>query len=562
MGATTQFSATQAAKAQAFLAKAGFDSLEIFQALPSVLNLAAASNLDLAKAADITSNIMGAFNIKADDTERVANVLARATAGANVDMEQLGETMKFAAPVAKQFGASLEDTAAAAGLLGNIGIQGSAAGTALKNAFLGLSGPSTKAAKLLKAMGVEVADSEGKMFGFAKIMKGLGGKLGQLPQQAKLNVLKELFGKIGIAGGAALQEFAKTGELDNFIKSMSDTSVTAEGMAKTMNKGAVGAMRGFTSALEGLSIAIGDSGVLDFFTDMVKGMTGFIRKISKAHPSILQLGVILGILAAAVGPVLFFIGALIAIMPGLITIAGALGITVGVLAIKFLLIGALIVGLIVVGFLLIKHWDKVKAFMLETWSKISAFMDTKLGFLMQILFPFVFLPLKIIKHWDVIGPFLKDLWTSISETATDVFDGMTMLWDGFMALPDKVEEAWKKLPVFFEGLWNRILNKFTTSTSELKNKLGFLDNLLPDFVKEKLGIGIDATGENGAETPDNIIPFPSAPDRALPASANQSINRSEVKVDFSNLPAGANISTNSTDDSLFNINTGPQGASF
>ena len=124
LGATTQFTAVQVGQAEQYLAMAGFSAKENIAALPGVLNLAAATATDLGRAADISSDILSAFGMQAEEMTRVADTLALTCATANVNMELLGDTMKYVAPVARMAGLSLEETAAMAGLLGNVGIKG------------------------------------------------------------------------------------------------------------------------------------------------------------------------------------------------------------------------------------------------------------------------------------------------------------------------------------------------------------------------------------------------------------------------------------------------------
>ncbi len=123
LGSTTQFSATQAADAMGFLAQAGFSANEVMGAIPSTLQLASAAQLDLASAADITSNILAGFGLEVSELGRANDVLVKTFTSANTDLVQLGQAMKFVGPVAKAAGVSFEETAAAVGLLGNAGIQ-------------------------------------------------------------------------------------------------------------------------------------------------------------------------------------------------------------------------------------------------------------------------------------------------------------------------------------------------------------------------------------------------------------------------------------------------------
>jgi len=378
LGSSTKFSASEAADAMGFLGMAGFRTNQILDATPGLLNLAAASGIELARAADIASNVMGAFGIDAKETNRVADVLSAATAGANVDMEMLAETMKFAGPVAKQFGASLEDTVAAAGLLGNLGIQGTNAGTALKNAFLGLSAPTSTASKILTNLGVKVADQSGTMRRFADIMADLGGRLGDLPQKSRLQVLNALFGKIGIAGASALQEFGRTGELKKFSEAMKDADGNAERMAKTMARGAKGSMTSFRSALEGLAIEIGDSGLLGEFTKSISKITEWTRSMSSLDKSLLSTGVKVALFAAAIGPIVSVLGTIVTITPALMTAFAAIKVgaiaAFGVFSAAALPIMATIgaIALIAGGaYLIYKNWEPIKKWFVDMWDTIN-----------------------------------------------------------------------------------------------------------------------------------------------------------------------------------------------
>jgi TP901 family phage tail tape measure protein len=574
MGEKSTFSATEAAKAQAFLAKAGLTSQEIFETLPAVLDLAAASQLDLATAADITSNIMGAFGEPASEATDIADILARTTAGANVDMIQLGETFKQAGPVAEKFGASLEDAAAAAGLLGNIGIQGSAAGTALKNAFLGLASPTSKARKLLEEMNVATADSKGNMLGFADIMKNLGEKVGDLNEDKQLQVLKELFGKIGIAGGSALAEFAKTGELEKFTNRLSDTTVTAKGMAKTMNKGAKGGIKAFKSALEGLSLAVSDSGLLESFTKLLMGenedgqggVVGLIRGFSvwvRENPTYIQLAATFALIAAAAGPLIFIIGAFVAILPGLTVAAGFFGVTLGILMFKIILITAIIGLLVVAGFFLVKNWETVKVFMIDMWTKIREFLDSDIGIIIQILNPFIGIPFQIIKNWGTIVGFFGQLWKDVDDTFK-----LSDAWDEFLK-PDPDFAIWNSLPIFFEGLWAKISGIFTRSINSIQTAV--VDFLKLKEIGQELGIdfGLGKKDKKPVEpeaTEDEPGLFDSifGSDKTAPAAASAAggKNKSLITVDFKNLPKETKVDTKSTDDTVFNINSGQQGAAL
>ena len=132
LGSTTQFSATQAAEAMEFLAMAGFGVEKSQKALPDVLNLSAAGAIDLGRAADISSNILSGFNLQAADLARTNDILVNTFTTSNTNLSMLGDTMKYVAPIAATLGIEVAEVAAMAGKLGDAGIQGEMAGTAMR----------------------------------------------------------------------------------------------------------------------------------------------------------------------------------------------------------------------------------------------------------------------------------------------------------------------------------------------------------------------------------------------------------------------------------------------
>lgn len=375
LGAETQFSASEAAEAMANLGQAGFTTQQIMEATPGLLNLAAASGADLARSAEIASSNIASFGLQASDAGRVADVFAQAAAASNVDIEDLAEAMKYAAPVAKQFGLSIEDTTSAMGLLGNVGIKGSMAGTTLKNVLLRLAAPASNARKLFNSLGIAVTDQSGKMLSMNQIFKNMGPALKKLPQSKQLAVLDKVFGKEAIAGAGELLNQAlligsdgKNG-IERFTESMENSSGAAERMAKQMMAGAPGAVKEFSSAFEGLELAVTDSGLLDGFTWVVTKITDVVRWMSQLSPWTLRIIGGFALLAAAVGPILFGLGVMITMIPSLV--AGfallkvglvALGVTSAVALLPLLVLLAKFALLAGLAALIIANWTPIKAF--------------------------------------------------------------------------------------------------------------------------------------------------------------------------------------------------------
>ncbi|MED3352937.1 phage tail tape measure protein, partial [Bacillus thuringiensis] len=163
MGSETKFSASQAAEGMQYLGMAGFKTNEIMEAMPGMLSLAAAGQLDLGLAADITSNIMSGFGLKADQATHSADVLAKAASSSNTNVEQMGEAMKYAAGSASTVGFTMEETSAAMMAMANAGLQGSVAGQAWGTSLNRLAKPTKEMKKVMGELNLEFFDSQGKL---------------------------------------------------------------------------------------------------------------------------------------------------------------------------------------------------------------------------------------------------------------------------------------------------------------------------------------------------------------------------------------------------------------
>lgn len=379
LGATTAFSASEVGDAMVFLKQAGFTLQETLDSVADTLNLAAAGNLDLAEAADIASNIMGAFNIEAKEMGRVSDVLAATAANSNTNVTQLGEAMKEAAPIAKVAGISFEETAAAIGVLGNVGIQGTKAGTTLKAIFTKLAAPSARASKIMKAWNVTVLDSSGKFKTLENILAQIQPRIRDLNQQQQLDVINELFGLRGIAGGAELLVKALDKSEKGFgglTKKVTESKGVAKAMADIMNSGFPGALKKFQSAFEGAAIAIAESGMIELFTDLLKTTTKFFTKVSKASPGLLKFATIMGGFLIVLGPLLIVLGSLVTMAATLAPLIAGLGI--GMLALSGFVALAIFAfaAFVAWGVTIVEVWDDLPLFFEDLWSGIkTTFMD-------------------------------------------------------------------------------------------------------------------------------------------------------------------------------------------
>lgn len=173
MGAATKFSASEAADAFNFMAMAGWKTADMLSGIEGILSLAAAGNTDLATTSDIVTDALTAFGMAAQDAGRFADVIAAASSNANTNVLMLGESFKYVAPVAGALGYSAEDTSIALGLMANSGIKSSQAGTALRTVLTNMAKPTDTMAWAMRALGVSLADADGKSYSLMEIMQQL-----------------------------------------------------------------------------------------------------------------------------------------------------------------------------------------------------------------------------------------------------------------------------------------------------------------------------------------------------------------------------------------------------
>lgn len=398
LGATTQFSAMEAAGGMGFLAQAGFEANQIIEAMPGTLNLAASAQMELAETGDIVSNILTGYNKKAEETGDISDILTKTFISTNVNLAMLGETMKFVAPIAASMKVPFEQTSAAIGLLGNAGIQGSMAGTTLRRALVNLLKPSGDAFRTFKKLGIgfkDIFDPKTKQFrGFIDLFKVLE-KTG-----ANATDMINIFGVRAGPGMTALLAQGST-KLEGLTLALKDAGGTAERVAAVQMKGFRGQIRALVSAFRDFQIAIGDSGILTLGTDVARGFTKMFRNFAKASPTLLKFAFIGGIIVAAIGPLLLLFGGILTALPlmtvGFGLLAGALGaafwpITLGAIAIAGLIVG---IGILhakwdkftktewgqewLLGFerivILFDEWKMGMDSIINSWSKFSKMME-------------------------------------------------------------------------------------------------------------------------------------------------------------------------------------------
>lgn len=253
LGSTTKFSATEAAEAMENLASAGFTTNEIIDATPGLMDLAAAAGEDLASSADIAASTLRGFGLEASEAGHVADVLAENANRTNAAVADTGEAMKYVAPVAKAMGISMEETAAAVGLLANAGIKGGQAGTTLRGALTRLVKPTEDMEGVMEELGITFFDNEGKMKSLTEIIAILQDSTKGLTDEQKNNALATLFGQEALSGMLALINEGPDA-LDELTTAYETCDGAAAKTAKTMNDNLKGSLDELESAMEGAGI--------------------------------------------------------------------------------------------------------------------------------------------------------------------------------------------------------------------------------------------------------------------------------------------------------------------
>lgn len=281
LGATTQYSASEVGKSMEYLSMAGFKVGETLEATGGVLNLATVGNIDLGTSADIASNILSGFGMKAKEINKVVDVMAKTITSSNTSVTELGETMKYVAPVASKVGSSIEEVSAMTGLLANIGIKGSQAGTTLRAMFLRISAPTGEAARALATLGVRTKDAHGNIRPMTQILADLDKKMKLLPKSMRMQYLKSIFGEEAASGVSELLEKAGTGELQKYIKEIKDAKGAATKMVKEMNDTVLMRWKSVLSAVEGIFLTIYKplEPILKFTLDVVVGGLRLLNKV-------------------------------------------------------------------------------------------------------------------------------------------------------------------------------------------------------------------------------------------------------------------------------------------
>lgn len=295
MGAKTKFSASEAAAAMTYMGMAGWKAGDMISGIEGIMDLAAASGEDLATTSDIVTDALTAFGLKASDSGHFADVLAAASTNANTNVSMLGDTFKYAAPVAGALGFSIEDVAVAAGLMANSGIKASQAGTSLRSIFSAMTGPIDLVGSGIGEVTIATQNADGSMRDLDDILGDLRVSFAGMTEAEKASNAEAIAGKYAMSGFLALVNAAPA-DVEKLTKAINDCNGAAKEMSKTMMDNLQGDLTLLKSAFESLQISISDA-----LTPTLREFAQFGQKAMAELLSGFQGGGVSGFMSALTG---------------------------------------------------------------------------------------------------------------------------------------------------------------------------------------------------------------------------------------------------------------------
>ncbi|WP_247919132.1 phage tail tape measure protein [Yersinia pseudotuberculosis] len=506
IGGSTAFSPTDVARTQDTLARSGYDADAILAATAPTVNLSLASGLDIAEAADIVTNMQSAFNLPLDQIQRVSDVMAKGFTSSNTNLSELGEAMKYVAPIAEAAGASIEDTTALLGVLADNGIKGSMAGTSTSAVFSRLQAPRGVAPVALRELGITTRDSKGNMLPVEKILKDISQsfKKNKLGTAQQAEYLKVIFGEEAMKGAVKLVAAAGNGKLAEKKGKLVQAEGTAEAIAAVKMDNLDGDLKNLTSAWEDLRIEVFETqdsalrkltvtatGWLIKAADWAKKNPELVATLTKVTGAALALIGGLGALGLIAWPVMTGFNLLLAgaglLSTGFSLMAGT--IAAALTALTWPIVA--VVAALVAGALLIrKYWEPISAFIAGVAEGFMAAMGPVSA---------AFEPLKPVFAW-------------FSDKVKQLANWFADLIRPVKATQETLDRATNAGKVFGEGLAAALclpmnaLNTLRAGIDWVLEKLGIIDtksNDLADKIPDepRYGYGYGTSGWSGGYQP-------------------------------------------------------------
>ena len=456
MGSTTKFTATESAEAFNYMAMAGWKTEDMLNGIDGVLNLAAASGSDLATTSDIVTDALTAMGYSAKDAGRLADVMAAASANANTNVEMMGQTFQYAAPIAGALKYSMEDTAVAIGLMANAGIKGEKAGTALRSTLTRLSAPPAECKKAMDALGISIKNTDGTMKPLNEVIGDLRKSFDGLSEAEQTQYAKNLAGQEAMSGLLAIVNAAPA-DYDKLTKAVENSSGAAKDMADTMLDNTEGGFTLLKSNIEGVQIAIYEK----FEPALRKGIE-VLNKLTNAVRFVVdhsgEFTAALAAMTAGIGAYVAYNTAIkvmthgwksLAIVQKAVTAAQWLmnaAMAANPIGLAVAGIAALTVGFVVLwkkseGFrnFWIGLWETIKSVAQPIIESLSGWFSTAWE--------------KIKEIWAPVAEFFSNLFSSIVETVKPIIES---IGNAFKEAWELIKVVWDLVAPYFQTIWDNI----------------------------------------------------------------------------------------------------------
>lgn len=458
----SKFTDSEVAAGQYFLGRTGYNADQILKAMPGMLNLAAAGDLDLGTTADIASNIQMAMGIPAEKMDHVADVMTAMFTRNNVDIQMLGESLKYSAGIGAAFGQSLETVTAATAMMGNAGIQGSQAGTTLRQ-ILTRVGTSEAVAKL----GVKTKDKDGNMRDLVDILAEISAATQHMGNVDRAAINKQIAGQIGLTGFEILLSQSATGELKRLRGEKGEYDGEAERVAKLKLDNLKGDMTMLHAAFENISVELFEKNNA-WLRKAVQGFTHFLHSVGeflKRHPAvskgIVMLGTGLAALTTAFGGLALMLMSVFGPMLMTKFILSRLGLSVGSLAIKngllgktFSSLGSAAIGLATSP---LSTLSTAVRFLGSTFAFVGRlFLTNPIGLVIAAI---AVAALLIYKYWEPIKAFFIGVWEGFTTAMAPVkaaFEPIIKLFEPLAPIFNAIGDAIGSVINWFSDLFEPV----------------------------------------------------------------------------------------------------------
>ena len=460
MGEQTKFSASEAAEAMNYMAMAGWKTEDMLNGIEGIMSLAAASGENLGSVSDIVTDALTAFGLSAADAGHFSDVLAQASSNANTNVGMMGSTFQKVAPVAGALGYSVEDMSLAIGLMANASIKAEVAGTSLKTALANMAKPTDAQAAAMKQYGISLINADGTMKSFGEVVNNLRSSLGGLSEAEQVAAASTIFGKESFAGMLAIVN-ASEADFNKLTDAVYNCDGAAKNMADTMQDNLPGQLEILKSQMDELAISVGEI-LMPVIRDIVTHLQNFMDKLNGMSEEQQKTVVVIGLLAAALGPVIIIIGTLIQSIGAIMTVAPAVATALGAVKIAIAAIGGpvtIVIAVITALVLKLIHAyntseefrNKVNAVFDAVGNKVNAAINTIIGVFQSGIAYYKNAVSDIKAAWSELVSWFSGKVSDFVSIGKNVLMG---LWNG---INDKV--GWLKSKV--KGVVDKIKSWFT-----------------------------------------------------------------------------------------------------